>query len=195
MYMEDPFWYDDITILLNRTRLLDFVPTSSMSATEKLNAITRAAVYVGILLTLVYNSSSPIYIPLIVGAIVYIIHSNYPQDLVQSGSGSGEQLPNKNNPFMNVLLTDHPERPPAADHDLPQIKQQVNQHFSHGLYRDANDIWDKNNSQRQFYTNPSTTVPNDRDSFMKWCWKTPNTCKDGNPSRCMRFEDVRGSGL
>lgn len=187
--MEDPFWYDDLTILLNRARLLDFVPTSTMTVNEKFNAITRASVYIGVLLTLIYNSSGPIYIPLIVGTIIYLIHTHYPH--VQTG-GLG-QLPSRDNPFMNVLLTDHPERPPAADHDLPQVKEQVHQHFTHGLYRDANDIWDKNNSQRQYYTNPSTTIPNDRDSFMKWCWKTPNTCKDGNQSRCMRYEDVRAS--
>lgn len=195
--IEDPFWKDDITILFNRHRLIEFVPTADMTTNEKLNALTRMVVYLGILLTLVFKSSSPIYIPLIACAIFYLIHEHYPE---QTGGAGGDgatadvQMPTKNNPFMNALLTDDPERAPAADVELPNVQEQVDKYFSTGLYKDINNIWDKNNSQRQFYTNPSTTIPNDRDSFMKWCWSTPYTCKDDNLSRCLRYEDVRASG-
>jgi hypothetical protein len=156
------------------------------------------AVYLGILLTLVYKSSGPIYIPLIACTIIYLVHRHY---FVEQKGGDetsdGVQMPTKDNPFMNVLLTDYvdnPQRKPAGDVDLPEVQEQVDKHFSDGLYKDVDNIWDKANSQRQFYTNPSTTIPNDRDSFMKWCWGTPYTCKDGNLSRCLRFEDVRAHG-
>lgn len=198
--INDPFWKDDITILLNKHRLIEFVPTADMTANEKLNALTRLSLYVGILLTLVYKSSAPIYIPLITCAILYLVYEHYPDMISQSAGGFNSdhvQEPTKDNPFMNVLMTDYadnPQRKPAGDIDIPDIKEKINENFSHGLYKDVNNIWDKNNSQRQFYTNPSTTIPNDRDSFMKWCWKTPYTCKEGNLTRCLEFEDVRRHG-
>lgn len=197
--MNDPFWKDDVTILLNKHRLVEFVPTSDMTTNEKLNALTRLSLYLGILLTLIFKGSGPIYIPLIACAIIYLIHEHYPyeQDGGDTNIESHVQMPTENNPFMNVLVTDYvdnPQRKPAGDLDIPKVQQQANNYFSQGLYRDINDVWDKSNSQRQFYTNPSTTIPNDRDSFMKWCWSTPYTCKDGNLARCLRYEDPRGHG-
>ena len=108
-----------------------------------------------------------------------------PEVTIDSHKGQLCQLPNANNPYMNVLVSDYsarPERPPACTDANDKIETNFNIH----LYRNVNDIWDKNNSQRQFYTNPATTIPNDRDSFMKWCWKTTAVCKDGDQEACNR---------
>ena len=201
MNQEDPFWKDQPHILLDKHRIIEFVPTADMTINEKLNAVTRFLTYLGVLMALVYKSTTPFYIPVIGCILVYLAHEHYPA--LQKGGAAGiegsdhVQLPSKNNPFMNVLLTDYvenPQRKPAGDVDIPQVQESMDKHFSDGLYKDINNIWDRNNSQRQFYTNPSTTIPNDRDSFMKWCWNTPYTCKDGNLSRCLKYEDVRGHG-
>jgi hypothetical protein len=185
--VQDPFWKDDIYILFNRHRLVEFVPSADMTTNERLNAITRFLIYLGILLTLVYKSSTPIYIPIVGCVLMWIVHEHYPQ---LGGSVAEQvQMPSAENPFMNVLLSDYvnnPQRGPAADVELPVVQKSMEENFSQGLYRDINNIWDRNNSQRQYYTMPSTTIPNDRDSFMKWCYKTPNTCKDGNLARCLR---------
>ena len=196
---EDPFWIDDMEILFNKFRLIEFVPTADMSVNEKLNAVTRFLVYLGILLTIVYKTVTPIYIPIIGCVIIYLTHEYFPGKIVQTGNGDEEhvQMPTRDNPFMNVLMTDYtdnPNRNPAGDVDLPKVQQLIDDNFSHGLYKDIDNIWDRNNSQRQYYTNPSTTIPNDRDSFMKWCWNTPYTCKDGNLEQCLRYEDVRAHG-
>ena len=47
----------------------------------------------------------------------------------------------------------------------------------------------RNISSRQFYTNPSTTIPNDQESFAKWCYGDMPSCKDGQ--NCLRYEDLR----
>ena len=197
MYQDDPFWKDDIGILMDKARLIEFVPTSDMTTNEKLNAITRFLLYLGVLLTVIYKSSSYIYVPLIGMVLVYLIHEHYPMEQTGGAEQVILQTPTKENPFMNVLLTDYvdnPHRSPAADVEKKEVQEDIDKHFAKGLYRDINNIWDKNNSQRQFYTTPSTTIPNDRDSFMKWCWSTPYTCKDGNLTRCMKYEDVRRHG-
>ena len=52
------------------------------------------------------------------------------------------------------------------------------------LFRDVNDLFGKNNSQRQFYTVPGNSIPNDQDTFAKWLYATPKTCKEGNGLQC-----------
>jgi len=194
MYKDDPFWKDDVSILTKKYRLIEFIPTADMTVVEKLNAITRLTIYLGVLLTIFYSNSNFLYIPLIGMAFIYMTYQNSP--FSQQGSGEINNVltqPTVQNPFMNVLLTeytDNPTRPPAADVEDPNVKNKIDEHFKNGLYRDVNDIWDKGNSQRQFYTNPSTTIPNDRDTWMKWCWNTPYTCKDGNLTRCLKYENL-----
>ena len=56
--------------------------------------------------------------------------------------------------------------------------------FNKNLYRDLTDVYGKNNSQRQFYTTPITTVPNDQNSFANWLYRSEKTCKEGDGNRC-----------
>lgn len=117
------------------------------------------------------------------------IKETFDQTYSTDKEGNLCQLPTKNNPFMNVLLTDYvdnPNRPPACK--INDVEEKVKSDFEHNLYKDVNDVWDKNNSQRQYYTNPGTTIPNDRDSFMNWCWNVPYVCKDGDQDACLKFE-------
>jgi hypothetical protein len=107
------------------------------------------------------------------------------------------QLPTPMNPFMNVLMTDYtdnPNRPPACAHNDVQSKEENEKYFNHNLYKDVDDVWNRRNSQREFVTMPGTTIPNDRDSFMKWCWKTTYACKDGDLNYCLQNEDLRLPG-
>lgn len=191
MYIDDKFWKYDYAILYNRNRLVEFVPTKDMTVNEKLNALTRLAIYASVLLILYFQNIEYIYIALITMIIIYMIHSNHPQ---HGGDNQVKpcplQAPSKNNPFMNVLMTDyadHPQRKPAADVEDGRVKAEMETNFSNGLYRNSDDIWDRSNSQRQYYTNPSTTIPNDVDTFMKWCYNTPYTCKDNNLENCGRY--------
>jgi len=60
----------------------------------------------------------------------------------------------------------------------------IEQNFNKNLFKDANDIFNKRNGNRQFYTVPGSTFPNDRDTFMKWCYNRPKSCKEGNGEQC-----------
>jgi hypothetical protein len=191
----DPFWFNNPQILLDRHRLIEFVPTNDMNIDERLNSLARLAIYSSILMTVIYKDFNMLYIALISLVITYLIRQNYPysqeggdfDDAVQLMK-SQLQMPSKQNPFMNVLISDYVQNPsklPAADVDNPHVKKEMEENFNHGLHRDINDIWGKGNSQRQYYANPSTTIPNDRDSFMKWCYNTPYSCKEGNISNCI----------
>lgn len=210
----DTFWSDQPALLVDPRRIIEFVPTEDMSRTEKLNAMSRFVLYLGVLLFVLYSDIIYLSIPLVGLGIFYFIHINYPDTHTGggksgSGSGGGEecnagmcgtdeyQQPTQDNPFMNVLLTDYvdnPTRPSAADIEDPKVRADMEKMFEFGLYKNVDDVWNRNNSQRQYYTNPSTTIPNDRDSFMKWCWDTPYVCKDGDQFACLKNDDVRAHG-
>jgi hypothetical protein len=91
--------------------------------------------------------------------------------------------PSAKNLFMNVLLDEYkynPDRPPAAPVDDPIVKQAMDDYFRVQWFSDPTDIFGKSQNQRQFVTQPSTSVPNDRKSFQNWLYKIPGkTCKEG----------------
>lgn len=105
--------------------------------------------------------------------------------------------PNRNNPFMNFMLsdyTDDPDKPQACtninDESNKKIIEDIDLNFNYNLYKDIDDLFDKKNSQRQFYTMPNTRNPNDQKSFAEWLYKVPETCKT-DQVYCLKHEDLR----
>ena len=88
--------------------------------------------------------------------------------------------PSISNPFMNInLITDKRDKPPACQYyDDEKVAAEVEKDFEFNLYRDVSDLYNKRNSQRQYYTAPSTTIPNEQTDFAKWLYLSPPTCKE-----------------
>ncbi|VBB18293.1 hypothetical protein YASMINEVIRUS_756 [Yasminevirus sp. GU-2018] len=99
--------------------------------------------------------------------------------------------PTVDNPFMNPSVADFNSEdvPVACNADDEDIKKSIDLKFNEDLYRDIEDVFDRKNSQRQFYT-IAHNIPNDQEAFAKWCYKFPTTCKT-NQERCLRYEDLR----
>jgi len=97
--------------------------------------------------------------------------------------------PTSRNLFMNVLLDEmkyNPDRPQAAPVDNAMVKQTMDDFFRVQWFSDPTDVFGKNQGQRQFITQPSTTVPNDQGSFADWLYKIPGkTCKEGGRAVCV----------
>jgi hypothetical protein len=102
-------------------------------------------------------------------------------------------LPNAPNPFMSVLsneINNNPAKPPAVYVNSPAVKKELDQFFEVNLYGDPGDVFQRNQSQREFVSPPSTSVPNDADSYMNWLYRTPGqTCKEGNSAVCVPPSD------
>lgn len=108
------------------------------------------------------------------------------------------------NPFMNTTMGDYLnidennkifDREEACDPNNPDIKRDIDADFNNNLYKDVGDIFGKTNSQRNFYTMPWTTIPNDPNhDFAKWLYKTPATCHEDQAS-CSKniHEDLRNN--
>lgn len=105
--------------------------------------------------------------------------------------------------MMNVLLPqiqDEPNRPAAAPSFNPTIEKEINsktqefvvdtfdekQDIDERLFKDLGDSFQFNRSMRQFYSNPSTTIPNDQKSFAEFCYGDMISCKEGNGQACQR---------
>jgi hypothetical protein len=104
-----------------------------------------------------------------------------------------ETYPTSRNPFMNVLLDEikyNPTRPPAGDIQNPVTQKTLDDFFRVQFTSDPTDVFGKTQSQRQFITMPSTTVPNDADSYQNWLYRIPGkTCKEGGREACLPGTD------
>ena len=100
----------------------------------------------------------------------------------------GCRIPTKENPFMNPGIQDYNTKNDTQQachsYNNKGIQRTIEDHFNEDLYKDVSDIFGKNNSQRQFYTVPGQTIPNDQGSFARWLYGTPPTCKEGNGLQC-----------
>lgn len=203
--VSDPFWYDNFEILYRKDRLIEFFPSWQHSKTEKLNSFVRLAFYISFIL-MTYKRNYR-YIFIVVGVLLFtaMIYNKQQEKQEKEQHNEKEEFsdldctkPTLDNPFMNATMKDYlnirdgktVDRPPACNINDPLVKKQVDTMFNNNLYRDIDDVFGKMNSQRQFFTMPYTTIPNDRDSFQNWLYRSPQTCKEDN-SYCLRYEDIR----
>jgi hypothetical protein len=103
------------------------------------------------------------------------------------------RVPTPDNPFMNPSINDYNNGEVPApcnddDENISDMIPKISEAFNKDLYRDLSDLFDVQNSQRQFYTLPQG-YPNDQQAFAEWCYKTKSICKDGGD--CVRYEDLR----
>lgn len=92
----------------------------------------------------------------------------------------------RDNPFMNPgpMSPRNIGKPCSPLKDCN--KRIIEKNFNKGLYKDANDIFNTRNGFRQFYTVPGNTFPNNRDTYMKWLYYKPDTCKSGSGEQCFK---------
>jgi hypothetical protein len=101
------------------------------------------------------------------------------------------------NPFNNVLIPDivyAPTRAAAPDITSSGARIALDDFFRVQWYSDPTDVFGRSQSQREFVTQPSTTIPNDQGSYQDWLYKIPGkTCKEGNPKAC--YGGTEGAAL
>jgi hypothetical protein len=90
------------------------------------------------------------------------------------------------NPFSNAtvgaLLGDE-GRAPACSYDDPGVAKEMRKNFNKGLFRNLDDVYEKESSARQFYTMPVTTGAPDTIAFAEFLFGRKDTCKS-NPALC-----------
>ncbi len=193
--MSDPFWLDQPSILFQSDRLNQFFPNHHMTFIEKLNSISRLAIYLGVSLYIVSSNYNWLYLAILVPIFTVFMYKSQ-KDNIETYFNNYDSLDNEinkmelltenytkatvNNPFSNInLITDHRNKAPAEPSwNNSDVMNDINDKFNYNLYKDAGDLYGKNNSQRQFYTAPCSTIPNDQTMFSKWLYQVGPTCKE-----------------
>lgn len=129
--------------------------------------------------------------------------SNYLRDKAESLYTVDEMIdyekntcrrPTPDNPLMNPGVTEYGtyDPPVACNSDDEEIKESIKVNFNHELFRDVDELWERENSQRQFYTMPNTGVPNKQNEFAEWLYKLPTSsiCKE-DTTACYRYSNLR----
>lgn len=119
------------------------------------------------------------------------VEEKYVPDVIGDRS-QGRTMPTAANPFMNVLISeisDNPYREPAANVQGVAVKSELDGYFQTMFASNPGDVFNRTQSQRQWYSMPSTTIPNDQESFQNWLYRVPGqTCKEGNQEACTYYE-------
>ena len=111
--------------------------------------------------------------------------------------------PTDTNPMQNVLMTDYDtpnnKKPAIASYTkenseriVEETKKMIDDlhpqepKISKKLFKSLENNMEFEQSLRPFYSNPSTTIPNDQGSFADFCYGSMVSCKEGNPYACYR---------
>ena len=188
----EKIWYEDLPGMFTYANYYTILPTQDMTMQEKLNAIVRFFVYLGLLLALVHGDYKYMMLG-IVAAIVSVAINMFET----KKRATAEKFLEKNeleivdnkvcarstvdNPFMNMSIADitlNPDHPEACSLDNEQVKAKIEKNFNARLFRDVSDLYGKYASQRQFYTMPVTTITNDQSAVGRWLYGTKPSCKE-----------------
>jgi hypothetical protein len=197
---DDPVWYDNVKILWMRYD--EFFPSRDQSDAERLNAIVRLIAYTSAAAFLVHLNAK--YLAFGAAAIVVIsaiskfknsgtymhqrpeTYANVRPNDVKRGNARCSR-PTMDNPFSNMTigtLLQDPNRPPACSYDAPGVAAEMRHGFNQGLVKNLEDIYEVENSQRQFYTMPVTTSAPDTIAFAQFLYGSRGqTCKE-LPGKC-----------
>jgi len=127
-------------------------------------------------------------------ATAKVVAKTNPADMYDViGGAAPATVPSAKNPFMNVLIDEikyNPTRPVAVSVLDPSVKVTLDDFFRTEFYSDPTDVFGRSQSQREFITMPSTSIPNDQASYQDWLYKIPGkTCKEGGREACLPGTD------
>jgi hypothetical protein len=179
---EDIFWINKPSILFQKDNYYRIIPTKEMEWIEILNTLSRFFIYLFILYLFFSTDRKYLFIPIIALIVIIIIYQTRKDGINKKVEPKETfhdlQVPmtisNESNPNDNASLIDN-ENDKMTNH----ISQDDVINTDNGIL-----------AERQFFTIPSTTIPNDQTAFAKWLYGSHETCKQ-NQKKCLKYEDVR----
>ena len=173
--------------------LLEFWPTATQTARERVASTTRFILYATCLVYLINRDPRVFALGILALAVLYYL---FTMNMISDGKLRGSvtdgrvpgplrdnvTLPTYDNPMGNVLLSDYvdnPDRPAAAWY--PSMRTEVQNTWSqiHPFER-------QRDAERNFYTAPVTTIPNDMAAFAYGAFGKPFApkCHDQGGAAC-----------
>lgn len=186
MINKEIWYYNPIYYLTDKNILMEFLPDNSMNIERQLNACLRFSIYFAIILFIIKRDVRIFFLPIFVGGFTYIFYTMENNNKVDKNQiieklnfNKNKNVdkycvkPSKDNPFMNINYTDYknfPNKPSACMSFEKGVEKEIDINFNKDYNRPVDDVFEKEGGYRQFYTTPSTTIPNDQDTFAKWLY-------------------------
>lgn len=187
----DPLWYDDVGVLPRKWA--EFFPKASMTTEERTNAYVRLILYVTLALYIYNRDARGVVFGFVLVGLLSTLHRKtiepFAPAIPVNDPNNTRTIPCKKstpeNPFANYLLTDNPDDPPACAYD--DHKDLIRENFNRNLFRNPEDLFEKQNSQRQFFSVPHGKVP-DTKAFAEFLsgGMSRRVCKE-DTSACTGF--------
>lgn len=191
------FWFNNLSVLLNKEYFNKFIPIQNMTNIEKLNAIVRFCLYLSFLLILFTNNINYAFITIAALLITYYIHTNKDErenkdELENKDERENEELENTFTKGKEYLLEninnknkkciektkDNPlGNPTILDYTNEKINPCV---LDSDIYEqkifpiDSQDYLDTHQNNRQFIAVPNNINTGQRSKFLNWCFKPSN---------------------
>ncbi len=197
--MTTPLWLNDPRILLNREKITELWPTSIMPKNDKLNALVRLVILLTIL-GFIFNGGFRFIVSGIVTLGAIALYSGDINFSKREGfsdrmiTKNNYTMPSKQNPLMNVLMTDYADDPkrksaaPAYNHTIERdivkkTEEGITSNFGDDsikerLFRDLGDEFVLDQSVRPFYATANTQIPSDQNAFANFCYGDMISCRD-----------------
>ena len=197
--MSSTFWISQPNILIDLKQPL--LPNPNLNCETNINAITKIVILVSLLgMVLTESLNYAISGILTILLLIFIYYHSKKQEHYENLNirnkcklNINTTKPTSQNPLMNVLLPEingNPNRSPAEKSFDLGTKQQINDQVKQTiisdtdldprLFKSLGEEVSLSQSMRQFNTNPSTTIPNDQDGFIKFCYGDMKSCKEDN---------------
>ena len=205
LHRTETIWYQDPSVIFKY--YYRFVPSANMSIVEVCNAVFRFAIYAALIILIIEKTVIFPILTIVLVAIVTIFLT-YNSDEVrkqknESYVAAHYTVPTKNNPFMNTLISDlnrDDKKEAAKPCDFPSVEKQLQYLYNEGVYREVDDIFNRNNSQNRFHTVPCTegglgVLHGDTHTFANWlysqgrptCKEDSRYCYNGTGARTSKF--------
>lgn len=199
----DSIWFKDIRILVDRPS--EIIPTRDQTDAERVNALVRLVMYCSLSVALIRSNAMYAVLGLAIIVIISLSYALGAKEGVKNEAYSNIRpktvkrekkacyKSNPLNPFGNATvgaLLDDEGKTPACGYDEPGVASQIRKNFNKGLFRNLDDVYEVENSQRQFYTMPVTTSAPDTIAFGQFLFGNKKTCKE-DPSMCQPWKASR----
>lgn len=185
-------WFENPQQLFSTDKVFDFWPNSNQSVNDRVDAATRFIIYATCIIYLIRRDAR---IFVLGGMVIGVLYVMYKAGMIKDTHArptlrpaSSCQLPTKDNPMANLLMTDDPSRNAACFSETvqPMIKAHVDDMFDYDSGRSRSPLpqYQKNASSRQFVSMPVSSQNGDeQNDFAEWCYgpKFKPMCKsDGS---------------
>jgi len=203
--MSEKFWLNDLSVLLNKKYITNLIPENKQTLSEKLNAITRLVILLTLIGYIITRSLHILFLGFLTISIIVIYYQNNKTKEIKETfvnsmkyspfnktiNNENYTMPTKNNPFMNVMLTELSQgkgRKNAAPSYNEKVEDDINNcvkdNLDNRIFQDLGDNISFNRQMRNYITMPNTKIPNDQKAFGEFLYGNMPSCKDGDYLQC-----------